>query len=280
MSEDFVFEIDDRRLPEDWNGVVPTSVLLDECRAIVERADREEFTLRAVGGLAILLHSPDDDLLARLGRNGHGPVAKSSQEFQDLDFVAYRKDRPRLPSFFSGMGYIKRRTTLATAMSERHIYFHPDGWFQVDVFFDSMLMEHTLPLRKRLTLDFPTLSPTDLFLTKIQITRPTRKDLVDLALLMRLHSVSEASSERIDPEYVSRVLARDWGYWYDASRNLVRLARYVEGCRELSPEEKADISTKVSRLSAAVSIHPKSLRWKARSLIGPRLQWYRPVEAE
>ncbi len=54
----------------------------------------------------------------------------------------------------------------------------------------------------------------------------------------------------------------------------------MEGCRELLPEEKADISAKISRLSAALSLHPKSLRWKVRSLIGPRLQWYRPVEAE
>lgn len=279
-NQDFVFKLGERRLPAEWGDVIPTSVLCQEAWHLVERAQAEGLSLRIAGGLGIRLHAQRaEDLAQRLGRSIYNQDnSGKDQEFRDLDFIAYRRERKRLPPFFARLGYIKRRTTLATAMSERHIYFHPDGWFEVDIFFDHMLMEHTVELAPRLPLDYPTLSPTDLFLTKIQITHLSPKDLKDLWLLLGTHRLGKGEEETIDLPYVARRLARDWGFWYDALRNLELMSEFTTQSSLLKPEEKADIGAKLSLLRQRIQREPKSLGWKLRSLVGTRKQWYRPVE--
>jgi hypothetical protein len=271
------FELVERMLPPEWGGRVPTSVFLAKAQRLVDVAQQEGFVLRVVGGVAVRLRSPElQDFARSLGRH---TGRADGQEFVDLDFAAYKRQRKALPAFFARLGYIKHRTTMATAMSERHIYFHPDGWFEIDVFFDKMLMEHVVPFRGRLELDYPTLTPTDLFLTKIQVTDLTEKDVKDVWLLLRGHEVGAGpDNEVINTRYVAALLADDWGFWYDATTNLERVRRFAEDSKLLSATEKTDILDKVAQVAQAIEKVPKTLRWKIRSILGTHMQWYCPVE--
>jgi hypothetical protein len=265
-------------MPPEWGGVIPSQVFLDEARRIVAEAGRAGLTLRVMGGVAIRLHTMEQaDLARRLGRLGEG------QEFTDLDFVAYRKQRGEMQRFFEGLGYSKRRATLSSAASERQIYFHPQGWFFVDVFFDQLLVaNHPLDFRGRLELDSPTLSPTDLLLEKLQIVNIGEKDVKDAIVLLAAHDLAETDSpdaiDAIDATYVAHLLSRDWGFWYTVTTNLIGLKDLLPQVKALTEDERRHIAGQVDGLLAHIEATPKALRWKVRAKIGPRVRWYEPVE--
>lgn len=263
-------------MPPEWGGIIPSQVFLDEARRIVAEAERAGLTLRAMGGVAIRLHTPEQvDMAQQLGRLG-----ESQQEFTDLDFMSYRKQRERMKPFFEELGYTKRRATLSSAASERQIYFHPKGWFFVDVFFDRLLVaNHPLDFRGRLELDSPTISPTDLLLEKLQIVNIGEKDVKDAIVLLAAHDLAETDgTDVINAAYVARLLSRDWGFWYTVTTNLTGLKELLPQMKALTDDEQRHIGERVENLLGHVEAEPKTLGWKARARIGPRVRWYEPVE--
>ena len=264
------------KMPPGWGGIVPTEAFLEQGRKIVDEATKAKIPLRLIGGVAIRMHSTEHgDFAKRLGRLG-----VKEQEYSDLDFMSYMKFRNNVRNFFESVGYRKRRTTLSSAATQRHIYFHPDGWFYADVFFDKLLAaNHPLDFRGRLELDSPTISLADLLLEKLQIVSFSDKDLKDTLLVLRAHSLGEGQArEAIDMCYVASLLAKDWGFWYTVTTNLNGLRKAVGEMAELEDGEKNDITAKISRLLERIESEPKSTGWKMRSTIGARKRWYEPVE--
>ncbi|MCS7113828.1 MAG: hypothetical protein RMJ15_02985 [Nitrososphaerota archaeon] len=280
-----------RELPEEWGGVVPTEVFLKEAHEIVEKAMREGLTLRILGGLAVAIHSQNQkDFARKLGRTGTGMV--KGQEYSDIDFIAYSGQRNRIKEFFEKLGYAKRRATLSTAASERQIYYHPQGWFYVDVFFDKLLVaNHPIDFRGRLELDYPTITVTDMLLEKIQMWEAfSLKDLKDCLLLLKAHSVGEGKEkEQIDASYIAKLLAQDWGFWYTATTNLKKLRKFISELDTLGKEAEIDpagidvndreeLMQKLNVLLERIEKEPKTIGWKMRAKIGTKKKWYNPVE--
>jgi len=264
------------RMPPEWGGVVPTEVFLDEGRKIVEDASKAKIPLKMMGGVAIRFHCQDFvEFAKRLSRLGAG-----EQEYSDLDFMSYAKFRDAVRKLFESNGYRKRRTTLSSAATQRHIYFHPDGWFYADVFFDRLLAaNHRIDFRGRLELDSSTISLGDLLLEKLQIVSFSEKDLKDTLLLIRAHQVGMGqASETIDAQYIASLLANDWGFWYTATTNLKGLRKMASAMLALNETEKNDITSKIDRLQEAIEKEPKTTAWKMRSVIGTKKRWYNPVE--
>ncbi len=226
--------------------------------------------------MGIRLLTPNHvEVAKRLGRLGEG-----QQEFTDLDFMSYKNQRDQMKPLFEELGYGKRRATLSTAASERQIYFHPQGWFFVDVFFDKLLVaNHPLDLRRRLELTSPTLSAADLLLEKLQIVNMGDKDVKDTLVLLLAHRVGDSDgSGKINGQYVSRLLRGDWGFWYTVTTNLSGLRDHVPQMSGLSEEEGDLLRDRIGELLDRLESEPKSVRWKARARIGPKVRWYEPVE--
>jgi hypothetical protein len=264
-------------MPPEWVGIVPTQVFIEEGIRLVDEAARSEIPLRLLGGVAIRIHCLEFiDFAKKLMRLGEG-----QQEYTDLDFMSYvgfRKNKMKV--FFEEMGYEKRPTTMSSAATQRQIYFHPKGWFYVDVFFDKLLAaNHPLDFRGRLELDSPTITPTDLLLEKLQIVFPDRKDVKDLLLLLRAHEISlQEERNTINARFIATTLASDWGFWYTVTTNLNGMHQYDGTVQGLTDEDKQDLDTKVSRLQQAIENQPKSTGWKMRSVMGTKKKWYNPVE--
>jgi len=265
------------RTPAEWRGVVPTEAFLDEGRKIVEAASKQKIPLRLIGGVAIRVHSADfAEFAKKLSRLGPG-----EQEYTDLDFMSYSKFRDTLRRFFESSGYRKRKTTLSSAATQRHIYFHPDGWFSADVFFDKLLAaNHPIDFRGRLELDSPTISLADLLLEKLQIVAFTEKDLKDTLVLLHAHGLSDGHApEAIDTRYIASILAKDWGFWYTVTTNLKGLGKAISEMTDLNETEKGGITSKIGRLLEIIDNEAKTTGWKMRSVIGNRRRWYSPVES-
>ena len=265
-------------MPEEWGGIVPSEVFLDEARRIVQEGQDQGLILRAMGGVGIRLDTLEhQELGQRLVRLGEG-----EQEFTDLDFVSYKKHRKQMQGFFENLGYLKRRATLSSAASERQIYFHEHGWFFVDVFFDKLMVaNHRLDFRGRLELNPLSLSPTDLLLEKLQIVGFGEKDFKDTLMLLFSHELAEEDTEEtINAAYIASLLAKDWGFWYTLTTNLKGIRDLLPTLEALSHVEIRIIGDRVDDLLAHIDAHRKSMGWKARSRIGPKKRWYEPVETE
>jgi len=266
------------RMPEEWGGIIPSEAFLSEAKKIVEEAKKKDIILRALGGVGIRLHSLDRlDFCKRLGRLGLG-----QQEFSDLDFMAYRKQRNKMEDFFKSLSYRKRITTLSTASSERHVYFHPEGWFSADVFFDELLVaNHPMDFRERLELDYPTIAATDLLLEKLQIVTFSEKDLKDTLILLISHEIGERDGkELINAKYIAKLLSKDWGFWYTTTNNLKRIGSLLPKMENIKDEERADITSKVDKLLNYIDSEPKTNGWKLRAIVGSRKVWYQHVETD
>ncbi len=263
-------------MPSEWGGIIPTEVFIDEGKRTVEEASKRGIPLRLLGGVAIRIHCLEFlDFARKLMRLGEG-----QQEYTDLDFMSYSRYRNKMKDFFRELGYEKRPPTLSSAATQRQIYFHPRGWFYVDVFYDQLrAANHPLDFQGRLELDSPTVTPTDLFLEKLQIVFPDEKDVKDAILLARAHAVSLAEEgNSINPKFIATKLASDWGFWYTVTTNLSGLKGYVHEATNLSQEDKEDIIQKVDTILQAINSEPKTTGWKMRSAIGARKRWYNPVE--
>lgn len=264
-------------MPPEWGGIIPTEVFIDEGKRLVGEAAKRGIPLRLLGGVAIRIHCLEFlDFAKKLMRLGEG-----QQEYTDLDFMSYMKFRKnKMKEFFEMMGYEKRPTTMSSAATQRQIYFHPKGWFYVDVFYDKLLAaNHPLDFRGRLELDSPTITPTDMLLEKLQIVFPDEKDVKDLLLLLRAHEISlQEEKNKIDAKFIATKLASDWGFWYTVTTNLNGLKNYVEAAQNLTDAEKQDLTSKAGSLRQAIDNEPKSTGWKMRSVMGAKRKWYNPVE--
>lgn len=281
-----------RELPPEWKGTIPSEQFLKEAKRIVEVAAERGIVVRIIGGVAIRLHCMEfEDFAKKLVRLG-----KKEQEFSDLDFMSYGKYRKKLKDFLKeNFNYIKRKTTLSSAISKRDIYFHHKLWWFTDVFFDELkVANHPINFRKRLELDSPTITVTDLLLEKLQMWEAFGlKDIKDVLLLLRVHDIGESEKETVNGNYVAKLFAKDWGFYYTATTNLKRIIDLLENAEEwaskqeplkflvsLSEAERKDIIAKGSKLLHFIENEPKGFRWKMRAKVGTKKQWYNPVETE
>ncbi len=265
-------------MPVEWGGKVPTQVFLDESLKILRAASEAKVALKMLGGLAIKIHSLNEaEFAGRLGRS-----AEPGQEYSDIDFATYYRSRDGVRKVMESLGYSKRPSTMSTSASQRQIYFHPKGWFYIDVFWDKLkASNHPISFHGRLEIDPISIPPSDLLLEKLQIVSFSRKDLLDTLLLMKAHAVAEKEeSETISTDRLAGVLSRDWGFWHTVTINLQRIREYLKDMTILYPQESAGLIEKLDRILLATGRAPKSLGWRPRALVGTRKKWYNPVETD
>jgi hypothetical protein len=248
--------------------LVSPQQMRSEARRIAEQAQQAGVTLRLIGALAFEHQCPGyNHLRQAMGR-----------ELSDLDFVALSKQWDQVVHLLTGMGYSFDERHAMLHGADRIIFFHPEG-FRVDIFLDRLNMCHIVDFRGRLHIDPVTISVTDLLLEKLQIVELTRKDVVDTIVLLREHEVDQPEAG-INTDYVARRFSTDWGFYYTATENLkhIRDKSLVE-FDALAEEDRTIARERIERLLDRVEAEPKSLIWRIRAAIGPRLRWYKPVGA-
>jgi len=249
----------------------PLANFLEEAKAIVEEAERRNITLRLMGAVAIRIHCPKFSYL-------HEALER---EFTDLDFMAYSKDLRKVKELFCELGYQERRMGAAIAISaygERLIFDDLINKRHVDVFFDKLRMCHTIDFRGRLELDYPTITPTDLLLEKLQIVKINEKDIKDVIVLLREHEIGEKEKETINVRYIARLLSSDWGFYYTVTTNLSKIKTFLDHYGVLREDDRKNVTSKINKIQKIIEEEPKSLKWKLRAKIGTRIKWYEEVE--
>ena len=188
---------------------------IDEAIKIIEKAQEEGIVLRILGALAVHIHCIHLPRCAELHKSLER-LGKGKTMFTDLDLIGYKGQRKQVKKFFEKkLKFIPDRYVNTLFGSKRNIFYQRDGAYQVDIFYNKLEFSHDVdfgekPGKGRLELDFPTITPTDLVLEKIQINQINVKDIVDLIVLFLGHDLSDKDEkESINAKYVSRILADD-----------------------------------------------------------------------
>lgn len=240
--------------------------LVSEMNRLVSAAEGNQIHLRAFGGLAIYVHSQNNPRFFY-------------RESPDVDFVVSERDRHKLESFFHKMGYSPNKQFNLLNGAHRQIYYDALAGHRIDILVGDFEMCHKLPLNDRLTVDPLTIPLAELLLSKAQIVELNRKDAFDIISLLLNNDLGDEQQGNIGLDRIAALCAEDWGLYKTTSLNLQRVEEMaLTQDLGLTPEEQDLVARRIRRIAAAIESVPKSVAWKARSLVGTRLRWYAEVE--
>jgi hypothetical protein len=225
-----------------------SAALVAEGVALVDDMGSRGLTLRLLGGAGIVLHCP-----RTLGGTPHREIA-------DLDALAPRADARALAAALADAGYVPEARFNALHGDRRMIFHGPAG--KLDVFVGAFEMCHRLELNGRLALDTPTLTVSDLLLTKLQIVELNAKDAQDAALLLHEHALGHGPGDHVDVDYLASLVAGDGG-----------LGRTTGTLRRLAELEPA-VAPAAYELESSFAAVPKTRGFRMRARVGERKRWY------
>ena len=211
---------------------------VDRALELVEHARRQGIELRILGSVAYRLHCPANLVL----------FEEMERDLTDIDLTARSEQRRSVRELLAEMGYEIDQDMLVASEGKRYAFSDPETGMAVDVFFDELFFCHPIPLRDRLGLDYPTITPTDLLLEKMQIVEINPKDVKDSVVLLLEHPLGSDDREGIDARYIARLLAGDWGFYYTVTRGsratffALRVVRFV-GSKSLPSSQRNHIPT-------------------------------------
>jgi hypothetical protein len=230
-------------------------------RLILDAAKSSNIILRLLGSIAIRMHS----------ESARAQVIP--RVLTDIDFAGYSKQSQQIIDLFRKLGYSADDAFNTLHGTERLLFYGRDN-LRVDVFLDVLSMSHKLDLRGRLELDYPTLSLTDLLMTKLQIVELNEKDVKDIICLLNDHEVAdEDGPEKIDGRYIADLCAKDWGIHKTFAMNITRTMSRLDSIA--GNEDIRDRVTKQAEtLLRKIGETPKTMKWKMRAKIGEKKRWY------
>jgi hypothetical protein len=247
----------------------PRADFAEEALRIIRRAHERGIVVRAMGATAIRLHCPKFIGL-------HNSLGRA---LTDLDVVGYGKQAGNLTKLILSAGYEQRMLQPFYRQENRQIYVDNFNKRVVDVFYDKVVMCHTINFRDRLEVDFPTIPLAELLLTKMQIFEFTEKDFKDTIVLLREHEIGENDKETINCKHIADILSNDWEFYYTVTTNFQNVEKLVAGLTSIGEEDRADVGAKIRKISDFIETRPKSLGWKMRAKIGTKKKWYREVSS-
>jgi hypothetical protein len=240
----------------------PLADVVAEGRRLVEAAD---LPIRLLGGVGVALHD-------------HRPVpAALERGYGDLDVVVPPKSARATTGVMTAAGYEPNERFNALHGASRMLFYDIENKRQVDVFVGTFSMCHRLDLADRLGEHAYGLDAADLLLTKLQIHEINRKDLVDAVRLLLTHENADIAGGAGQPDAMSldrlrSVTSSDWGWFTTVTDNL-RLVR-AAAADLLEPDEASVVETRADAIDESLRSAPKSMRWKARSVVGRKTPWY------
>jgi hypothetical protein len=253
---------------------------LAEALRVVEVAADAGLLVRLMGGMAIRAHAPDW-------------TARTRRMEVDLDFVTVARDRSAFFTLLESEGYTPDRQHNALFGRKQGYFVDVPRKRPVDVLVDTLEMCHRLDFGHRLGMSIPTLPLADLLLTKLQVVKINRKDVLDALVLLAEHplgpsdGVPDSTHGRgtISIPRMVEITANDWGWWRTVTGNLDKLAQFLE--TELREDDldvgggrpvRFDPASQVRVLREALDAAPKSARWRLRARVGDRVPWYNEPE--
>jgi len=253
---------------------------LAEALRVVDLADAKGLLVRLMGGMAIRAHAPDWP-------------ARTRRVEVDLDFATRGKDRGAFYELLASEGYTADTRHNALFGGKQAYFVDVARNRPVDVLVDSLEMCHRFEFKDRLGASSPTLPLAELLLSKLQIVKINRKDVLDALVLLAEHPLAQddgapdarTGQGAINVPRILQFTSNDWGWWRTVTGNLGTLDQFL--ATDLTPEDLDlnngrsvlfEPAAQIATLRTAIDDAPKSTRWKLRARVGERQTWYQDPE--
>jgi len=238
--------------------------IVEDALDIVHEADRRGISVRIFGSIGVYLHC--QGLISE--------YRKSKRSFGDIDVAAPLVQVHAVSECLLSLGYEEETTYRILTGGGRRRYLHVNRGTSVDLALDALRFCQTLDLRRRLQADYPTLSVTDLLLSKIQKMDLEPKDRFDVWALLDEHEIGGSDEETVNLGYIAALCSRSWRWWRCLRANVTVLLRD----QSQPGGGKANLIAKLREIQEGVEVAPKSLVWRLRSIAGDSISWSRHVE--
>jgi len=253
---------------------------LAEALRVVDRATERGLVVRLMGGMAVRAHAP---------RRTH----RTRRTEVDLDFATRSRDRKGLFQLLEAEGYTADKQHNALFGGQQAYFVDMPRRRPVDILVDKLEMCHRLEFGDRLERSRPTLPLAELLLSKLQVVKINRKDVLDALVLLAEHPLgnddgapdSDHGMGVINVPRIASITSNDWGWWRTVTGNLDKLDQYLATDytpADLDVGEGREVhhapGGQIAALRTAIDDAPKSTRWKLRARIGERQQWYTEPE--
>jgi hypothetical protein len=243
---------------------------LAEALRLIEMAAARGLQVRLMGGLAF--HAQVPSWTARIDR-----------ERRDIDLATRAKDRRGFTELMTSSGYLADKQYNALYGHKQLYFVDPERQRPVDVLIDRLEMCHTFEFADRLGVEARTLPLAELLLSKLQVALINRKDILDIVALLSEHPLATVDDGAINMARITALTSSDWGWWRTVTRNLERTRQFLAS--DVQPGEldfgrppRFDAAAQADALERAIEEAPKSTRWRLRSRVGERVQWYQEPE--
>lgn len=240
-----------------------TEQLLKLGKDVIEEAEKDGAKLRLLGGIAFYLNAPN-------ARN----LPQFQRVYKDLDFAVNSKGTKAITKAFKKLGWTDDQQFNALHGATRMLFYYGEELdLQVDIFVGVFEQCHKLTFEKRLSLNSPTLPLADLLLTKLEIHQLNRKDVLDLVMLLYDHDFGlHQTDEKRELQYILDLTGSDWG-WYTTVHDNLGVIENMAG-EFLEGDDLSRVKETLNWIRTSMETAPKSLKWKMRSSIGRKMQWY------
>jgi hypothetical protein len=253
---------------------------LAEALRVIDLADARGLQVRLMGGMAVRAHAPDW-------------THRTRRVEVDLDFATRGKDRPAFFKLLEEAGYTADKRHNALFGGAQGYFVDVPRGRPVDVLVDKLEMCHRIDFGDRLGVSHPTLPLAELLLSKLQIVKINRKDVLDALILLAEHPLADndgaADSDTglgaISLPRIFGYTSSDWGWWRTVTGNLTVLEQFIAS--DLTPADldlgvdrpvRFQPGPQVAALRKAIDDAPKSTRWKLRARVGERAPWHADPE--
>lgn len=224
-------------------------ILYAHALEILDDCNKRSIEIRFLGSVALLFLDPSK--ITWLNENRR-PIA-------DIDLIVSKTNVDSLEYYFTERGYINDRNIKMLHGNKRRNFYSPEN-ISIDVFIDNIYLCQEIKVSDRLHLNFPTITNSDLFLSKIQKQNLTDLDVFDIYYILNYN---------IDTDYIINLALNNWRWWKTLQTNL-----------PIVINSNINITTKALLIDILHSIIKgrKSIKWKIRGFLGPGFQWYNVVE--
>ena len=268
----------ENRAPEQPSGAAPEPpsdgpTLADplaEALRLIAAGNAAGLQVRLMGGLSF--HARCPSWTARIDRDG-----------RDIDLAIRGKDRKGVTALMDAGGYAADRQYNALYGHKQMYFVDPARRRPVDVLIDRMEMCHKFEFADRLALDSPTVPLAEMLLSKVQIAKINRKDILDGLALLSEYPLGSGDDGTINVPRLTSITSNDWGWWRTFTGNLDKFEGYYTnslqpGELEFGRPPRFDVMAQIADLRSAIEAAGKSSRWKLRARVGERVQWYEEPE--
>lgn len=231
------------------NKITHNEIIYNLSQSILSECDNLNIDIRLFGSAALLF----------LDKSKFSWISKNRKPVEDIDIVVNDHQIEAIESYFLKQGFDNNRIIKMLHGNERRSFYSHDN-ISIDIFIGNIILCQKINLSKRFKLSYPTISTTDLFLTKIQKLKLSESDIFDINYILDFN---------IDKEYITSLCINDWCWWKTLETNIPVITKNAI----------SDSNRKILiDLWESITLKNKSFKWEIRNFIGSKKQWYNDVE--